>query len=112
MPVYFCFLVQRNKFKILGISSLIPERTFQSIKIVSSNRGVLTSSTKSVVKFFLGSNEGFVGLLIERNISEDGCGYEWTNLVDLDEYDGTDGSTVMEVVGGVRTTWGGFICCR
>ena len=64
------------------------------------------------MKLFLGSNESLIGFLVEGNIPEDGCSYERANLMNLSKQRDTDGSTVMEVVGLVRTTWGGLICCR
>lgn len=64
------------------------------------------------MKFLLGCYEGFVGLVVKRDVSEDGRGYEGSDLLDLSGEGYTEGSTSMEVVGGQRVTTGAFICSR
>ena len=64
------------------------------------------------MKFLLGCYEGFVGLVVKGNVSEDGCSYEGPDLLDLSRGGCTEGSTTMEVVGGQRVTTGALICSR
>lgn len=64
------------------------------------------------MKLLLCSNKGFIGLLIETDVPENGSSNERSDLIDLHISDLTDGSTTIEVVGLVRTTLGIFIFSR
>ena len=79
--VYFCLLVERDKREILGILSNVAERTSNCIQIMSSNRGILSGSTESIVELFLSSDECLVCLLVKSNVTEDGSCNKWANLL-------------------------------
>lgn len=112
MTIYFCFLVQRNKREILGILGDVAEGTRDGIKIMSTNGSIFSCSAKSVMQFLLSSNECFVCLIIEGDVTQDSSSDEWTDLFDLYVSKITDGSMVMEVVGAVSTTYGNSVFPR
>ena len=81
LTVYFYLLVERNKREIFRILGNVAKRTSNCIQIMSSNRGILSGSTESIVELFLSSDECLVCLLVKSNVTEDGSCNKWANLL-------------------------------
>jgi hypothetical protein len=105
-------LIKRNKLKVFWIFSNVSKGTLNCIQIVSTNRCVLSSSTKSIVKLLLSSDKSFIGFLIESNVSKDSSSNKWPDLVHLNIFCNTEGSMTSEVVGALKVTEGVLMCPR
>lgn len=76
-------MVQGDELEVPWVPSHVLEGTLNAVQVVSPNRSVFTSSAEGVVEFFLGSDEGLVGLFVEANVAEDGGCDEGADLLDL-----------------------------
>ena len=112
VSIYCFLLVEWNELEVFRVLRNIFERTFNRIKIMSSNRCILSGATKSIMKFLLSCNKSLVGFLVKVNISEDCSCNKWPNLFDLHKLFFTDGSTTIVVVGLDSVTFGVVICSR
>ena len=99
-------MVKGNELELFGVFCNIFEWALDCIQIMCSNGSVLSCPAKGIMKFFLCGNEGFIGLLIKSDISQDGSCDKWSDLFNLNSECLTEGSTVIDVVGLVSTTSG------
>jgi len=77
---------------------------------MSTHGCVFSSSTESLMQFLLSINKSFICFFSKIDISEDCTCDEWSDTAYLDINICTDGSTVIDVVGYVNTTFGVYIC--
>ena len=59
------------------------ERSFDSVQIMSTNRGNRSFTTNVVMEFFLKCNETLVGIIVKSEVAKNSAHNKWANWKDL-----------------------------